>query len=205
MRRRLEQEKIQATQYAATAFARDMLSVKDNLERALSAIPEELREDEKLKGLVAGIEVTSRELDSAFQRHGISRIEAMGKPLDPHMHQAMLEVPSDEEPGTIVMINLLRFRQRAVYPPDFDARPCTGGDAYQRYAEVALEKVHAAGGRALWLGNVALSVIAPEGEEWNEAVLVEYPSRKAFLDMIGDPDWRTRFLTEVAANRELAG
>ena len=79
-----------------------MLSVKDNLERALSAVPEELREDEMLKGLGAGIEVTSRELDSAFQRHGISRIEAMGKPLDPHLHQAMLEVPSDAEPGTIV-------------------------------------------------------------------------------------------------------
>lgn len=102
VRRRLEQEKVAATQYAATAFARDMLSVKDNLERALSAIPEELRDDEKMKGLVAGLEATGRELDSAFQRHGIARVEAMGKPLDPHLHQAMLEVPSDAEPGTIV-------------------------------------------------------------------------------------------------------
>ena len=103
VRRRLEQEKISAAQYAATAFARDMLSVKDNLERALAAIPEDLREDERMKGLVAGIEATGRELDSAFQRHGIARVEAIGKPLDPHFHQAMLEVPSDEaEPGTIV-------------------------------------------------------------------------------------------------------
>ncbi len=102
VRRRLEQEKTAATQYAATAFARDMLSVKDNLERALTAIPEDLRGDETMKGLIAGLEATGRELDSAFQRHGISRIEAMGQPLDPHLHQAMLEVPSDEEPGTIV-------------------------------------------------------------------------------------------------------
>jgi molecular chaperone GrpE len=102
VRRRLEQEKVAATQYAATAFARDMLSVKDNLERALSAIPEDLRSDERMKGLVAGIEATGRELDSAFQRHGIARIEAMGQQLDPHFHQAMLEVPSKEEPGTIV-------------------------------------------------------------------------------------------------------
>jgi molecular chaperone GrpE len=103
VRRRLEQEKVSAAQYAATAFARDMLSVKDNLERALAAIPEELRGDERMKGLVAGIEATGRELDSAFQRHGIARVEAMGKPLDPHLHQAMLEVPSDEaEPGIIV-------------------------------------------------------------------------------------------------------
>jgi molecular chaperone GrpE len=102
VRRRLEQEKVAATQYAATAFARDMLSVKDNMVRALDAIPEEMRDDERIKGLIAGLEATGRELDSAFQRHGIARIEAMGKPLDPHFHQAMLEVPSDEEPGTIV-------------------------------------------------------------------------------------------------------
>jgi len=103
VRRRLEQEKISAAQYAATGFARDMLSVKDNLERALAAIPEDLREDERMKGLVTGIEATGRELDSAFQRHGIARVEAMGKALDPHFHQAMLEIPSDEaEPGTIV-------------------------------------------------------------------------------------------------------
>ena len=102
VRRRLEQEKNAATQYAATAFARDMLSVKDNLERALSAIPEDLRGDERMKGLVMGIEATGRELDSAFQRHGIARIEAMGQKLDPHFHQAMIELASDEEPGTIV-------------------------------------------------------------------------------------------------------
>ena len=103
VRRRLEQEKISASQYAATGFARDMLSVKDNLERALAAIPEDLREDERMKGLVAGIEATGRELDSAFQRHGIARVESLGKPLDPHLHQAMIEVPTDEaEPGTIV-------------------------------------------------------------------------------------------------------
>ena len=102
VRRRLEQEKISATQYAATAFARDMLSVKDNLERALAAIPEELHDDERMRSLVAGIEATGRELDSAFQRHGIVRIEAMGQPLDPHLHQAMIEIASDSEPGTIV-------------------------------------------------------------------------------------------------------
>jgi molecular chaperone GrpE len=103
VRRRLEQEKTNAAQYAATAFARDMLSVKDNLERALSVMPEELRGDERMKGLITGIEATARELESAFQRHGIERVEALGKALDPHFHQAMLEVPTDEaEPGTIV-------------------------------------------------------------------------------------------------------
>ena len=103
VRRRLEQEKQNAQAYAATAFARDILSVKDNLERALSAIPEELRQDERMKGLVTGIEATGRELETVFQRHGITRIEAMGQLLDPNRHQAMIEVPSEEaEPGTIV-------------------------------------------------------------------------------------------------------
>ena len=103
VRRRLEQEKLTAAQYAATGFARDMLSVKDNLERALAAIGDELRADERMNSLVAGIEATGRELDNAFQRHGIVRIEAMGEKLDPHFHQAMIELPSDEaEPGTIV-------------------------------------------------------------------------------------------------------
>ena len=103
VRRRLEQEKQNASNYAATSFARDMLSVKDNMERALAAIADELREDERMKGLVAGIEVTGRELDNVFQRNGITRIEALGLPLDPNRHQAMLEVPDDNaEPGTIV-------------------------------------------------------------------------------------------------------
>ena len=102
VRRRLEQEKINAANYAATGFARDMLSVKDNLDRALASVPEDLRQDERLKALIAGIEATGRELESVFSRNGITRIEAMGQPLDPNRHQAMLELASDAEPGTIV-------------------------------------------------------------------------------------------------------
>jgi molecular chaperone GrpE len=103
VRRRLEQEKQTAATYAATGFARDMLSVKDNLDRALAAIPDDLRQDERMKALIAGIEATGRELDTVFQRNGIARIEALGQPLDPHRHQAMVEIPSgDSEPGSIV-------------------------------------------------------------------------------------------------------
>jgi len=103
VRRRLEQEKQTAATYAATGFARDMLSVKDNLDRALSAIPEELKQDERMKALITGIEATGRELDSVFSRNGITRIEALGQPLDPNRHQAMVEIPTAEaEPGSIV-------------------------------------------------------------------------------------------------------
>ncbi len=103
VRRRLEKDVADTRTYAASSFARDMLSVADNLSRALDAVPAELREDEKLKGLVAGIEATARELDKVFGLHGITRIAAKGLPLDPNQHQAMLEVPSaDAEPGTVL-------------------------------------------------------------------------------------------------------
>jgi len=102
-RRRLEQEKQNASTYAATGFSRDVLSVADNLERALNAIPQELRDDEKFKGLVAGLEATGRELETVFGKHGIAPIEAVGEELDPNRHQAMVEIPSDEaEPGVII-------------------------------------------------------------------------------------------------------
>jgi molecular chaperone GrpE len=103
VRRRMEKDVADARNYAATGFARDMLSIADNLTRAIDAVPDELREDAKFKGLVAGIEATQREMDKAFAQHGISRIAAMGLPLDPNQHQAMLEIPTDSaEPGTVV-------------------------------------------------------------------------------------------------------
>jgi molecular chaperone GrpE len=103
VRRRAEKDVQDARTYAATGFARDVLSIADNLARAIAVIPEDLREDSKFKGLVAGIEATQRELDKVFAQNGISRIAAMGLPLDPNLHQAMLEIPTDEaEPGTIV-------------------------------------------------------------------------------------------------------
>jgi len=103
VRRRAEKEAADARAYGVTSFARDILSVADNLERGLAAIPEEVRGDERLKGLIAGLEATGRELNAVFQRQGIARIAAMGLPLDPNRHQAMLEVPTaDAEPGTIV-------------------------------------------------------------------------------------------------------
>ena len=103
VRRRLEKEKSDAAAYAATGFARDMLSVADNLGRALDSIPDAVRGDEALKPVVTGLDATRRELDAVLTRHGITRIAAMGEKLDPHRHQAMIELPHDTaEPGTII-------------------------------------------------------------------------------------------------------
>ena len=103
VRRRLEKDAQDARAYAATGFARDMLSVMDNMQRALDAIPEEVKNEEKWGGLIGGIEATARELETVFEKNGVKRVAAMGLPLDPNHHQAMVEVPTaDEEPGTIV-------------------------------------------------------------------------------------------------------
>lgn len=102
-RRRSEKEVADARAYAVTGFSREILSVSDNLSRALDAIPDSAREDEQWKGLIAGLEATGRELTKVFEKHSIKRIAAMGMALDPNLHQAMVEIPStDAEPGTVV-------------------------------------------------------------------------------------------------------
>lgn len=100
--RRKDKEIADAHAYAATKFARDILSVADNLGRALAALSDEQRADEAIKPMITGLEATERELLSVFERNGITRIAAIGLPLDPNQHQAMLEIPSDQTPGTIV-------------------------------------------------------------------------------------------------------
>ena len=103
VRRRLEAEKQQASTYAMAGFARDMLAIRDHLERALSHVPEASTDDDKGRSFVEGIEATLRELDAVFARQGIVRVEAVGQPLDPHKHQAMIEIATDKQPaGTIV-------------------------------------------------------------------------------------------------------
>jgi molecular chaperone GrpE len=103
VRRRMEKEVADARAYASSGFARDMLAIKDHLDRALAAVGDDLRADKTASQFLAGIESTSRELDAVFARHGIERVKSVGEALDPHRHQAMMEIPSNEaEPGTIV-------------------------------------------------------------------------------------------------------
>jgi molecular chaperone GrpE len=105
VRKRLEREKAEATLYAATNFAKDLLSVADNLGRALAAVTAEERAAAATvtQNLMAGVEVVERELLNTFQRHGIRKLETVGKKFDPHMEQALFEVPTNEyPPGTVV-------------------------------------------------------------------------------------------------------
>lgn len=105
LRKRTEREIKDAGTYAATRFARDMLGVADNLRRAIEAVPADRREDEAVKALVEGVELTERTLVQTLERHGVKEVEALGKRFDPNLHQAMFEVPTSEAaPGTVVQV-----------------------------------------------------------------------------------------------------
>lgn len=101
-RRRADRDKQDALKYAVTNFARDMVSVADNFGRALSAIPDEARSNDAVKNVLTGIEMTERELQSAFERHGIKKIEAFGKRFDHNFHQAVFEVNDPTQPSGMV-------------------------------------------------------------------------------------------------------
>jgi len=107
LRRRTEREVADARAYGVTNFARDILAVADNMERALKALDDELREkaDAGVKALLDGVELTERELVKAMEKHGVRRIEPQGQKFDPNLHQAMLEIPDPSVPsGTVVQI-----------------------------------------------------------------------------------------------------
>jgi uncharacterized protein (DUF1330 family) len=101
--------------------------------------------------------------------------------------RAFAEGPED---GPVVMINLLRFRERAAYAADAGETPCSGQEAYGRYSAAVGPLLAGVGGRPIWVGLGRHTVIAPEGEAWDQAILVEYPSRKAFLDMVTSPAYQ---------------
>lgn len=107
IRKRAERETAEARAYGITLFARDVLGVGDNLTRALEAISPEARAnaDATLKALLEGVELTSRELYKALEKHGIRQIDPKGEKFNPHFHQAMFEVPDAEAaPGTVVQV-----------------------------------------------------------------------------------------------------
>jgi molecular chaperone GrpE len=105
IRKRGERERQDTQKYAVSKFARDVLSVADNLERALAAAPASEAADPVLKGLLDGVTVTERALVGILERNGIKRIEAQGAMFDPHQHQAVMEHPDPSVPsGTIVRV-----------------------------------------------------------------------------------------------------
>lgn len=107
VRRRADREREEARKYAVTAFARDMLAVGDNMNRAIQSIGADARAaaDDTIKTLIEGVEMTEREMLNVFERHGITKIEPKGEKFDPNFHQAMFEVENPEvAAGTVVEV-----------------------------------------------------------------------------------------------------
>jgi molecular chaperone GrpE len=107
MRKRTEREVADSRIYAITAFARDILTVADNMHRAMQALDDELRAkaDTGVKALLDGVELTERELMNALEKHGVKRIEPLGQKFDPNRHQAMYEVEDASVPsGSVVQV-----------------------------------------------------------------------------------------------------
>jgi molecular chaperone GrpE len=107
LRRRTEREIADARAYGIANFARDILAVADNMDRALKALDDELREkaDAAVKALLDGVELTERELHKVLEKHGVKKLEPAGEKFDPNFHQAMYEVPDPSVPaGTVVQV-----------------------------------------------------------------------------------------------------
>ena len=104
IRRRAEREKTDARLYAIDKFARDLLSVADNLGRAVSTAPDSFKGDAAFDGYVTGVEMTERELQGAFERHGLQKIGAQGDKFDPTFHQAVAQIPSDLPAGEVAQV-----------------------------------------------------------------------------------------------------
>ena len=100
----------------------------------------------------------------------------------------------------IVMLNLLRYRQTARYK-EGDA-DYSGREAYAKYSEVAVGKVHGVGGEMVWKGRALAAVIAPDDEHWDSVLLVRYPSKQAFAAMLSDPEYREATKHRTAALEE---
>lgn len=106
LRKRTEREKEETAKYAISKFAREVLAVGDNLQRATAAVPPGAADaDPALKALMDGVSMTEREFLNVLERNGVKRIDPEGQPFNPHQHQAMIEIDQpDVAPGTIVQV-----------------------------------------------------------------------------------------------------
>jgi len=105
VRKRAEREREDAAKYGVSQLARDLLPVADNLRRAIESVGTEAPQDPALAALLTGIQATEREFMTALERRGIRRLETSGEKFDPNFHQAMYEIPTnDQPPGTVVQV-----------------------------------------------------------------------------------------------------
>ena len=137
IRRRAERERAEASLYAVTKFARDMLGIADNFARALAAVPADIRAaaDPQVKAVLDGVEATDRQLLQTLERYGVKAVDTSDGKFDPNLHQAIAEVPGNgKPPGSIVDVvqsgftigeRLLRPAMVTVAKKDVPAQPAS--------------------------------------------------------------------------------
>jgi molecular chaperone GrpE len=107
LRRRTEREVQDAKTYGVTSFARDILTVVDNLARALEHLPAEARAaaEPQIQSMIDGVELTARDLEAVLGRHGVKKLDPKGQKFDPNFHQAIFEAPDETVPsGTVAQV-----------------------------------------------------------------------------------------------------
>ncbi|PKM29915.1 MAG: DUF1330 domain-containing protein [Gammaproteobacteria bacterium HGW-Gammaproteobacteria-11] len=117
-------------------------------------------------------------------------------PAPGSIEEMLAKVPADTP---ILMLNLLRFNAQAQYPSESGHAPCSGREAYGRYGQVAGRKVAEAGGRVRLQTRALHALIAPQGENWDQMLVVEYPSIAAFLTMLADQEYSAATVHRTAA------
>jgi len=102
-RKRAEKEQSDALKYGISNFAKEIINIRDNIERAKSSITEEAKNNEAIKSVIEGIDLIAQSVVSTFEKIGIKKIESLNEKFDHNLHQAMMEIENDDlEPGTIV-------------------------------------------------------------------------------------------------------
>lgn len=102
-RKRAEKDQADALKYGVSNFAKEIINIKDNVERAQSSISEDVRSNDAVKSIVEGLDMIAQSAVATFEKIGIKKIESLNEKFDHNLHQAMMEIENDEvEPGTIV-------------------------------------------------------------------------------------------------------
>ena len=175
VRRRAQRDREDSARFAAAPLAKDLLSVRDNLTRAIASVPEEaLAEDGQLKAFFEGIVLTERSLMDAFARHHIEAIDPLGEKMDPHQHEAMFEVPDSDQPtGTVAQVievgyrlheRLLRPARVGVAKGGSAAKPAPKAEAEEQTAEAAKDAAAPPSDKGPAKGSDGGSEGEPDGE-----------------------------------------
>lgn len=130
---------------------------------------------------------------------GMTRGGKMTATVNPEIETWMRLTSDIPQDVPVTLVNFLKFRETADYPPETGYPPCSGRDAYQRYNDLVLQILPAVNGQRIWTAEVLGKVIGPEQEFWDEFQMVQYPSIGAFLEMLVLPEFQAAASHRAAA------